>query len=235
MAYTPNDTWEDLPSNDTPITAARLNHMEAGIVEGAQDASTTQKGNVELATAGEMTAGTDTGRVPSVKVIADYIAAGATGIPATIVDAKGDLIVGTAADTVARKAPEFNKYVGWDADGDVVGYTAAQIRTAMGADADDTETLTNKTLDFDTDTTGNVAENIPQEAVAGLTSALDAIGASGLLYVAWNSSTETYPARSTSGTSDPDVPVLWIRGPGPAISGTGSTGACVGDLWLRAV
>lgn len=195
MAYTPNTTWEDAPSTDTPITAAALNHMEAGIVEGAQAASTSQAGNVELATSGEMTTGTSTTLVPPVSVVAGAIAA----------LTKSSVGLGN------------------------VDNTSDTTKWAAG------KTLTNTTIDFDTDTTGNTAENIPQEAVTGLTSALDAIGASGLLYVAWNASTETYSARSTSGTSDPDVPVLWIRGPGPAISGTGSTGACVGDLWLRAI
>ena len=30
MSYTPQ-TWEDLPSTNTPITASRLNHIESGI------------------------------------------------------------------------------------------------------------------------------------------------------------------------------------------------------------
>lgn len=98
-----------------------------------------------------------------------------------------------------------------------------------------TATLTNKTLDFDFDTTGNVVDNIPQIAVDGLVDALASVGTGGLAFVVYDEAEEEYPSRSSSGTINPNVPVLWIRGDGPAISGTGSTGAVVGDLWLRAV
>ena len=37
MAYT-KQTWEDLPSKNTPINAARLNHMEDGIFNAAKKA-----------------------------------------------------------------------------------------------------------------------------------------------------------------------------------------------------
>lgn len=105
MAYTKNPTWVAAPSTSTLVTAAKLNHMEDGIEEGARDASDTQKGNVELATGAEMTTGTDTTRVPPVKVVADYVAAQAAGgIPSSTVDAKGDLLVGSADNTVVRKA-----------------------------------------------------------------------------------------------------------------------------------
>lgn len=53
-------------------------------------------------------------------------------IPKTVVDAKGDLIVGTAADTVGRAAAQFNKLVSWDADGDIVGTDPAAFATVSG-------------------------------------------------------------------------------------------------------
>ncbi len=94
-----------------------------------------------------------------------------------------------------------------------------------------TATLTNKTISG----TSNTLSDIDMESVDGLTAALASIAAGGLLFVVYDQSAEEYPSRASSGTIDPNVPVLWIRGDGPAISGTGSTGACVGDLWLRAV
>jgi hypothetical protein len=74
MVFTPKTNWANSPSTTTPITAAELVRIESGVAEGAQDASTTQKGNVELATSGEMTTGTDTTRVPAVNLVVSRIA-----------------------------------------------------------------------------------------------------------------------------------------------------------------
>jgi soluble cytochrome b562 len=73
MPFTPKTDWADAPSVTTPITAAELIRMENGIAEGARDGTESQRGNLELATAGEMTAGTDTARVPSVKRVYDHV------------------------------------------------------------------------------------------------------------------------------------------------------------------
>lgn len=65
------------------------------------DASDTVKGVVELATSAETTTGTDTARAVTpagVQAVRDLL------IPKALVDAKGDLIVATAADTVNRLA-----------------------------------------------------------------------------------------------------------------------------------
>lgn len=80
MLFVPKTNWQDSPSTATPITAAELIRMENGIAEGARDASETQRGNVELATATEMDTGTDLGRVPSVKRVVDYVAAQITSV-----------------------------------------------------------------------------------------------------------------------------------------------------------
>lgn len=34
MAYTRNPTWQDHPDTSTPITAAKLEHIEDGIEDG---------------------------------------------------------------------------------------------------------------------------------------------------------------------------------------------------------
>lgn len=73
MAFTPKD-WQDAPSTATPITSVELERIEAGVVEALRPATEAQTGNVELASATEMTAGTDTTRAPSVKRVADYVA-----------------------------------------------------------------------------------------------------------------------------------------------------------------
>lgn len=74
MVFIPKLDWQDSPSTATPITAAQLIRIEQGIVEAGQAATETQAGNVELATATEMTTGTDLTRAPSVKRVADYVA-----------------------------------------------------------------------------------------------------------------------------------------------------------------
>jgi hypothetical protein len=81
MVYIPKTNWEDSPSTSTPITAAELIRMENGIAEGARNATDALAGNVELATAGEMNTGTDTGRVPPVSVVKNYVTAAILGIP----------------------------------------------------------------------------------------------------------------------------------------------------------
>jgi len=113
------------------------------------------------------------------------------------------------------------------------GSTPAQVATDMGVASDSTQTLTNKTLDFDFDTTGNVISNIPYTSIPGLEADLGSISQPGFRYVVYDGA--NYPARSTSGTIDPNEPIIWVRGPGPTLSGTGSTGAVVGDYWLRTV
>lgn len=79
-SYTPT-VWEDEPSTVTPINATRLNNMEAGIVLATQAASEVQSGRVELATAAELTTGTDLVRAVSPKRLADYITARLAALP----------------------------------------------------------------------------------------------------------------------------------------------------------
>lgn len=45
MAYTPTN-WQDLPSKQTLVTAARLNNMESGIVSGNQTATQSRQGQM---------------------------------------------------------------------------------------------------------------------------------------------------------------------------------------------
>jgi hypothetical protein len=80
MVFVPKTDWQDSPSTATPITAAHLIRIETGIQGAARDATETLTGNVELATAGEMTTGTDLVRVPSVKRVADYVASVLSGL-----------------------------------------------------------------------------------------------------------------------------------------------------------
>lgn len=80
MDFVPKLDWENAPSTATPITAAQLIRMENGIAEGARDATELQRGNVELATAAEMTTGTDLTRVPSVKRVVDHVASVLAGL-----------------------------------------------------------------------------------------------------------------------------------------------------------
>lgn len=45
MAYT-KQTWTDLPSETTPINAERLNHIEQGIYDANQPATTSSAGQM---------------------------------------------------------------------------------------------------------------------------------------------------------------------------------------------
>jgi hypothetical protein len=204
--------------------------MEEGIFQASRAATTTQDGNVELATGAEMTAGTDTARVPSVKVVADYVIAATSGLGGSL---DADLVaIGALApandDIIQRKS------------GVWTNRTLAQYKTDLAlnnvsntSDATKwaaTATLTNKAIDGVT----NTLTNIPQTAVVGLESALADIPApEGIMrYVKWTGS--AYPNRSTSGTTDPTIPVFWFEGNGPAITGSGATGAITGvDYWVR--
>lgn len=48
MAYT-KQTWANLPSKTTPINATRLNHMEDGIYDANQPATTSTQGQMSAA------------------------------------------------------------------------------------------------------------------------------------------------------------------------------------------
>lgn len=71
--------WKDEPDETTPITSTELERIETGVVEGITKAETAAteviQGRVELASAAEMTTGTDLTRPASVKRIVDYVSA----------------------------------------------------------------------------------------------------------------------------------------------------------------
>ena len=48
MAYT-KQTWQNLPNKTTPINASRLNHMEQGIHDANQPATTSTPGQMSAA------------------------------------------------------------------------------------------------------------------------------------------------------------------------------------------
>jgi hypothetical protein len=119
-------TWVDGSGGGTPITAAQLNRIEQGVesmddrvtaLEGAGSSggipATTvdAKGDLIAATAADTVTRLAVGSNGQVLKANSATATGLewaadidTGIPVTVVDAKGDLIVATAADTVARVA-----------------------------------------------------------------------------------------------------------------------------------
>lgn len=79
----------------TPILAEDLEHIEEGITQASRSATESQDGNVELATSGEMTTGTDITRVPSVKRVADYVAAAISGLGGGSTPAASETVSGT--------------------------------------------------------------------------------------------------------------------------------------------
>jgi hypothetical protein len=137
MPYTRNPAWQNDPSTTTPITAEKLEHMEDGIVEGAQAASEVQSGNVELASAAEMSAGTDLTRPPSVKRVADFVASyvstaigGITGASAATESAAGIVELASAAEmttgTDLTRPPSVKR---------VVDYIATTLAAALASKA----------------------------------------------------------------------------------------------------
>lgn len=134
-------TWVDGSGGGTPIVAAQLNRIEQGVESmddrvtaleaGGSGISATlvdAKGDLIAATAADAVArlavGTDGQVLKANSATAtglEWAAESAGGIPATLVDAKGDLIVATAADTVARVAVGANGRVLAAASGQSAG------------------------------------------------------------------------------------------------------------------
>lgn len=112
---------------------------EPGIIISATEPTETDVLWADTSAAGSMVvpAGGSTGQVLAKASASDYdsewITPSSGGIPATIIDAAGDLIVGTAADTAARLAVGTNGYV-LTADSAQTGgmkWNVAPFNTAM--------------------------------------------------------------------------------------------------------
>lgn len=142
MVFVPK-VWKDKPIVTTPITADELNRLEQGIVEGTQAASEIQAGNVELASAAEMTTGTDLTRPPSVKRVVDYVTAyvaanggGGSSSPASEV-AAGIVELASAAEmttgTDLERVPSVKR---------VVDYIASVLSSALTGKANISGSIT---------------------------------------------------------------------------------------------
>lgn len=105
MPFVEKNDWEDTPSTSTPITAAELLRIEAGIEEGVVPATETQSGNVQLATAQEMSTGVDLSRVPSVKRVKDYVtsAIATVNTPIIVLGAADPVPAGTKNGTIVLR------------------------------------------------------------------------------------------------------------------------------------
>lgn len=100
---TGNPTWENAPSTNSPVSAEALNNIEGAIDASVATADLAEGVRDTMATA--LVAGTGITITPNDGADTITIAAsGTSGIPATIVDAKGDLIAATGPDAVARLA-----------------------------------------------------------------------------------------------------------------------------------
>lgn len=108
MAYT--KYYDPAADNDpsTPVKADAWNHLETGIFDAAADADTAQT----AATAAQATAN--------------------AAIPKAVVDAKGDLLVASAADTVTRLAVGTNDQVLVAASGEATGVKWAAVPGQSG-------------------------------------------------------------------------------------------------------
>lgn len=114
MPHTTKD-WRDSPDPSTPLSAAALEDLETRVGTSIDSSIATHTGDASAAHAASAISFAPTGSVASTDVqaaIAEVASeASGGGIPATIVDAKGDLIAATAADTVARVAVGTNGQV----------------------------------------------------------------------------------------------------------------------------
>lgn len=165
----------------------RVVALEAAGVD-VEAATTTTAGIVELATAAEMTTGTDAARVPAVNVVRGAIDAAATPAASETVAGKveraTDAEVATGTDTTRYVSPK---------------HVADQINDHSHGKDDLTD------VDF------NDFASVTQTP----------------LVIRYGASP---PNRSTA-SSDPDQPVWWQGQNPPTVTGTGSTGAVVGDLF----
>lgn len=98
MPYS-KQTWNDSSSGGTPLSAARLNHMEDGISDAdtaAASAQTTAAAASSTATAALSAANAAQTAATAAQATAN------TAIPLSTVTAAGDMIVGTGAGAVTR-------------------------------------------------------------------------------------------------------------------------------------
>lgn len=143
MAFVEKTNWEDDPSTATPITAAELLRMEAGITEGVRSATETQTGNVELASPAEMTAGSDLTLVPAVKRVADYVTARLASVPglaAATETLAGVVELATAAEmttgTDLTRAPSVARIAAYVTS--AISALSGTVNTALSGKADKT-------------------------------------------------------------------------------------------------
>ncbi len=100
MAYV-KEVWVDGSGGGTPIDADSLNHMEGGIETA--DVNATQA--LSDAAAAQSDATTALANAATAQSTADgAVTTANAALPETTIDAKGDLLVGSAADTAARLA-----------------------------------------------------------------------------------------------------------------------------------
>lgn len=98
MAYVP-EVWVDGSGGGTPIDATSLNHMEGGI-ETADINATQALSDASSAQSDATTALANAATAQSTADGAETTANAA--VPETLIDDKGDLLVGTADNTIGR-------------------------------------------------------------------------------------------------------------------------------------
>lgn len=125
ILHDPADSDAYMPSTDVSFTQSGT--ITATTVQGAIEELdgdiTAHTGDASGAHAASAIAFTPAGGIAATDVQAaiEEVASESSGIPATTIDAKGDLLVGTAADTVARKAAGTNDHVLTAASGETDG------------------------------------------------------------------------------------------------------------------
>jgi hypothetical protein len=152
VAYS-EQTWVNGAGGETPLSATRLNFMETGI-DAAHDlvddhiADTTSVHGIAdtsvLATATTLATAVSDHSADTTSV--HGITNTANVMLVTLADAKGDLLVGTAADTIAKLTVGTNGYVLTAASGQTAGMEWAAPAAAPTAVTANTQTGTTYTL-----------------------------------------------------------------------------------------
>ena len=210
MAYT-KTTWQDSPSTATPLSAANLNHLETQYDESKAYADT-----------GDTSARAYTDAQVATRATPAYVDAGdAAAVPKSLIDAKGDIVAGSADNTPARVA------VG--TDGQVLTADAASAAGVKWAAAPtggtDPGAIPKSLIDAKGDILAGSANDTPARVAVGTDGQLLTADAASAAGVKWTTPVAYAPIRATinAQTGTAYTPVLADENKIVTLSNAGAT------------